>query len=584
MEILKGIAVSPGVVIGRAFLIQDEGYRIVRRTVSEDLAQREVQRFDEALKDSITELHDQIATAEETLGKDAADVFGFHVGMLRDESLTDPIRERIMKENITAEYAVSLAFEELAQRFQTMPTEAFRTKVSDIWDMQRRVVRHLMGEHRTHLHDTDEPVIIVSHDLTPSQAASFNKEQVKAFATDAGGRTGHTSIVARALGIPAVVGLENATRLVRHGMDIIVDGNRGVVVLDPDEKTRQEYDQYRTRALELTRILREVAKLPAVTTDGVHISLYGNIEFPDEIDQILENGGEGVGLYRTEFLYLTSDTEPTEEDHYNSYVQAVRALKGLPLTIRTLDLGADKYTQAQALEPERNPFLGCRSIRYCLQNLPLFKRQLRAILRASAEGEIRIMFPLICNLPELRQAKMILNDVMEELKREDIPFNEKVPVGMMVETPAAALMARFFAQEADFFSIGTNDLIQYTLVVDRTNERVANLYTAAQPAVLQLIRTTVKAGNHFHTPVSICGEVAGEPEYTMLLIGLGLRSFSMTPSSIPRIKQVIRKVNVEQCVRLARKVGSFDSPHKIISQLRKSTQEVVPEIYGNNSN
>jgi phosphotransferase system enzyme I (PtsI) len=577
MDVLKGIAVSPGVVIGRLFLVEEEGYRIVRKTVPEEGVEREVDRLNTALRTSADELKLQMAQAEETLGKETAEVFGFHLGMLQDPTLTQPIRQRIRDEHITAEYATSLVFEELVERFQTMPADAFQSKVDDIWDMERRVLRHLMGEHHSHISSINEPVVVVTHDLTPSQAAMFSREHVRAFATDAGGRTSHTSIVARALGIPAVVGLERLTKVARDGMSVVVDGDRGVVVLDPDEPTRQQYEQFRARHVALAESLEDVRSLPAVTKDGVRIHLHGNIEFPDEINHLLSNDGEGVGLYRTEFLFLTSKSEPSEDEQFEVYRSTLQALQGRPLTIRTFDLGADKYTQAQAQEPERNPFLGLRSIRYCLQNLSLFKRQLRAILRASTFGEVRIMFPLICNMQELRQAKMVLSDVMEDLEAEKVEFNDRVQVGMMVETPAAALMANLFAQETDFFSIGTNDLIQYTLVVDRSNERVANLYTAAQPAVLQLIRQTVRAGRRFETPTSLCGEIAGDAVFTMLLIGLGLRTLSMTPTSIPKIKRVIRSVDTEQCERLARKIGSFDSPPVMLKQLRNALREVAPE-------
>jgi phosphotransferase system enzyme I (PtsI) len=376
-----------------------------------------------------------------------------------------------------------------------------------------------------------------------------------------------------------VVGLERATKSAREGAAVIVDGDRGVVILDPDEPTLERYTRRREMAISRLASLRKDATLPAVTKDGTRIHLFGNIEFPYEVDDLLANEGEGVGLYRTEYLYLTCPSEPTEEDHYEAYCDAIHRLGDLPMTIRTLDLGADKYTQSHTLAPERNPFLGCRSIRYCLQHLPVFKRQLRAILRAAVHGNVQIMFPLICNTSELHQANMILADVVEELDADHIPFKRNVPTGMMVETPSAALMANIFAQEAAFFSIGTNDLIQYTLVVDRGNERVANLYTGAHPAVIQLMRNVVRAGRRFHIPVSMCGELAAEPEYTMLLIGLGLRMFSVTPSSIPGIKRVIRAVEVSECERLARKVGSFDSPHRIHSHLKRAAREAAPEVF-----
>ncbi|MCK4872994.1 MAG: phosphoenolpyruvate--protein phosphotransferase [Phycisphaerales bacterium] len=584
MDVLKGIPVSPGVIIGRTFLVEEEGHRIARRTIAPEAADAEVSRLDEALEASAEELRQQMDTARETLGRETAEVFGFHLGMLSDPTLIEPIRQRIREEHISAEHALTQAFNDLVTRFRAMTTDAFRTKVDDVWDMEHRVLRHLIGEHHSRLLEITEPVIVIARDMTPSQTAGLKNDKVQAFATDAGGRTSHTSIFARALGIPAVVGLENVTKHASEGQAVIVDGDRGIVILDPDPQTVAQYEQFRERHERFVQSLKKVACLVAETTDGTRIHLHGNIEFPHEVDGLLANEGEGVGLYRTEFLYLTGgDVEPTEDDHYEAYCDALRRLRGLPLTIRTLDLGADKYTQAQAREPERNPFLGCRSIRYCLQHLPLFKQQLRAILRASIEGDVRIMFPLICSTQEFRQAKMILRDVMEDLEDEAIPFDRDVPVGMMVETPSAALMANTFAQEADFFSIGTNDLIQYTLVVDRTNERVANLYTGAHPAILRLIRATVKAGKRFDIPVSLCGELAGEVDYTMLLIGLGLRNLSITPAGIPRVKQVIRSVDVGVCERLARKVGSFDSSHQVLTHLRKATRELVPDVFETDS-
>jgi phosphotransferase system enzyme I (PtsI) len=323
--------------------------------------------------------------------------------------------------------------------------------------------------------------------------------------------------------------------------------------------------------------MRELAALEAVTLDGTRIQLMGNIEFAHEIEQLLVHGGDGVGLFRTEFLYLTRAAEPTEEEHYDEYRRSVEMLAGRPLTIRTFDLGADKFTQERADEPERNPMLGLRSIRYCLQNIPMFRTQLRAILRASADGPIRIMFPLISTTMELRQTKMILNDVMEECQEDGIAFDPSIPIGIMIEVPSAALMASAFAREVSFFSIGTNDLIQFTLAVDRGNERVANLYSGANPAVIALMKAVIRASKRFQVDTSICGEIAGEAMYTMLLIGLGLRTLSLVPSQIPHVKRVIRAVDVPTCERLARKVGSFDSERQVINCLREELEKVLPE-------
>lgn len=353
-----------------------------------------------------------------------------------------------------------------------------------------------------------------------------------------------------------------------------------MVIVQPDAETLEQYGRQAQRIRTFRQSLQELSSLPSVTRDDVRIQLLGNIEFPREIDAVLANGGDGVGLYRTEYLYLASETEPTEAEHFAAYAETIRRLEGRPLTIRTLDLGADKYTQLRAEEPERNPFLGCRSIRYCLQNLPMFKTQLRALLRASALGPMKVMFPLISTMTELRQTRMIVNDVMEELDEEGVAFDRKLPIGMMIEVPSAALMARVFAREVKFFSLGTNDLIQYTLAVDRGNERVANLYTGASPAVLELMKNVIRAARRAEIDLSICGEMAGEAVYTMLLIGMGLRTLSLVPAQIPHVKRVIRSVDIPQCERLARKVGSFDSERQVLNFLRDEVRKVVPESLG----
>ncbi|MFG0313138.1 MAG: phosphoenolpyruvate--protein phosphotransferase, partial [Phycisphaerales bacterium] len=343
-------------------------------------------------------------------------------------------------------------------------------------------------------------------------------------ATDLGGKTSHTAIVARALGIPAVVGCQAVTEVAIDEQPIIIDGDRGLVILNPTTEKLEEYHAYIEQRKVLQLTLDELATLEPITRDEVEINILGNIEFADEIGSVMRAGGGGVGLYRTEFLYLTSRTEPTESDHYESYARCVELLEGRPLIIRTVDLGADKHTQESFLIPERNPFLGCRSIRFCLKSLPMFKRQLRAVLRASALGPIKVMFPLITSPDEFRRARLILNDVMEDLDDAGIEFDRSIPVGMMVEVPSAAIMAPVFAREADFLSIGTNDQVQYTLAVDRTNERVADLFNPAHPAVIRLIREVVKGARRHDTPVSCCGESAGDPEYALLLIGLGVRT------------------------------------------------------------
>jgi phosphotransferase system enzyme I (PtsI) len=411
---------------------------------------------------------------------------------------------------------------------------------------------------------------------------------VVAFATDQGGQTSHTAIFARALGIPAVVGCGRVTEHGADGMPVIIDGDRGVVILDPAPEQLAEYQGHIEQQRLYRLSLNELATLPSETRDGVHVELLANIEFPEEIPIVLDCGGEGVGLYRTEYLYLTSDKEPTEEDHPAAYPQALELLTrpgggGRTLTIRTVDLGADKYTQSRAETPERNPFLGLRSIRYCLQSLPMFKTQLRALLRASAHGPIKVMFPLITTTQEFRQSKYLLNDVMEDLEEEGVPFDRNIAVGMMVEVPAAALMADTHARDADFFSIGTNDLVQYTLAVDRTNERVAGLYNPGHPAVIQLIRHVIRAAGRKGIPVSCCGESAGDLGYAILLIGLGLRTLSVTAASIPALKRLIRSVTVAQCEQIAEKASELDSDVAVSAYLRDQARKIIPEAFDGRS-
>lgn len=587
MELVKGIPVSPGIVIGRVFVLDDEHHRIPKRSVAPAAVPAELARLEQALATSVAELQRVREQAEKQMGAEAAKIFWFHIGMLSDKSLTDPMRAMVQSQRTTAEYAVYKTLAAWADRFAHMDDSAFTTKVNDIKDLAARVIRHLIGEHSSKLATLDHEAVVIAADLTPSQAAAFDRSKVIAFATDLGGRTSHTAIVARALDIPAVVGCKDLAGPASDGMQVIVDGDRGVVILEP---TPAQIDEYRgfieqRRLFQLS--LDEVAGLPAITRDGFAVEILGNIEFPDEVASVLSHGGAGVGLYRTEFLYLTGNHEPTEEDHFDSYRRCIELLghgappgaPPRPLVIRTVDLGADKYTQEQFENPERNPFLGCRSIRYCLKNLPMFRRQLRALLRASGLGPIKIMFPLITSTNELRQARHVLHDVMEDLDEEKIPFDHKIPVGIMVEVPAAAIMADTFAREVDFFSIGTNDLVQYTLAVDRTNEKVAGLFNPAHPAVLRLIRDVSRAARRHKVPVSCCGESAGELEFATLLMGLGLRTLSVTASSIPRVKRLVRSVSITQCERIARRAISFDSDVEVAAYVRDETRKIIPEAF-----
>lgn len=583
MEVFKGIPVSPGISIARVFVLDNLRQRIARRTVAAEAAIHEESRLDAALSAARDELVRLSTEAEQSLGPEAAKIFSFHQLLLSDQKLTGPIRDRIRKERVVAEFAVQEQFRILADMFGAMKDESFRTKVDDVWDLERRVLKHLIGEHRSGLDKLTYSAVVVAQDLTPSQTAGFQGKRVTGFATDLGGLTSHTAIFGRALRIPAVVGLEKLVDSAQDGDPVIIDGDRGVVILHPDEATIRAYETHILRTAEDVRFLEELVGLPAVTRDGVEIELFGNVEFAGEVETVMKHGGMGIGLFRSEFIWLTSDHEPTEEEQFIAYRTALEMARGRSVIIRTFDLGADKYTQERADNPERNPFLGCRSIRYCFQNLAMFKRQLRAMMRASVFGEMKIMFPLITTLQELRQARMILNDVMEDLHDEGAPFRRDVPVGMMVEVPSAALMAGSFAAEVDFFSIGTNDLIQYTLAVDRTNEKVQNLYSGANPAVLKLIKDVVRAARRRPIPVSCCGEMAGDPDFTMLLLGLGLRNLSATPSRLPYVKRVIRSVDMATCERLARTACSFDSERQVTAYLRDQARKILPDSLGGRS-
>ena len=578
MEIKKGIGVSPGIVICTAVVLDAEDLAIPRRAIEASQIDAEIQRFRDAIAKSVSELAAMRTNVAERYHKDIGGIIDFHLGLLKDSSVSEPVEQTIRKQQVTSEYAVSVVLRRYASNFASMTDKYFAERVNDIHDIERRILHNLIGQKTHALHELTEDVVIIARDLMPSQTASFDRSHVKGFATDVGGRTSHTAIVARALGIPAVVGLGNVTGDVSPGDVIIIDGNRGVVIINPDAETLDEHRAAERRQKAMGIQLQELSTLPPTTLDGYTVSLQANIEFPAEIDDSVARGASGIGLYRTEFLYLAMEKEPGEEDHFNAYAESIRRLAGKPLVIRTLDLGADKYTQERALNPERNPFLGDRSIRMCLHDIPMFKRQLRAIMRASILGDIRIMFPMISTLMELRQAKMVLNDVMDELEDEGIEFRRDIPVGMMIEVPSAALMATQFAREVNFFSIGTNDLIQYTLAVDRTNEKVAGLFCPAHPAVLLLIRDVIRAAQRAAIGVSVCGEMAGEPLYTLLLLGLGLTNFSMNSPDIGEVKKIIRSTTIEHARQVARRVMGFDSERQILHFLREETRKIDPDV------
>ncbi len=580
MEIRKGIAVSPGVVIREAFMFESEGYRIPRHIIRKEEVEGEVSRLEKAIEDSKREIHDLEQKVSENLGSEIGSIFGTHRMVLQDARLKNEIIEKIKKTNFTPEFAVSLALRVYIRKFQDVHDSYLAERVTDIFDIERRLLKNLLGEKREELKNLAEEVVLVAHDLTPSQTASLDTEKVKGFATDVGGRTSHTAIVARALGIPAVVGLGTITTDVFGGDMVIVDGNSGIVIVRPDAETLAAY-QSKVKSIHVfeEKLAIELKDQPSTTRDGKHISIYGNIEFPKETSLNVKYGAEGIGLYRTEFLYLGAPRPPTEEEHLEAYTAVVRELKDKPIIIRTLDLGADKFDSLDDRK-EGNPFLGCRSIRYCFENPAIFKTQLRAILRASALGNVKILFPLISSLQELRRAKQMVWETMEELDKENIPVNKNIPMGIMLEVPSAVMIADILAKECDFFSIGTNDLIQYSLAVDRNNERVAYLYCPVHPAILRLLKLAITAAEENNIPVGICGQMGSEIEYTAPLIGLGLTEFSVAPATIiPEIKKIVRSITYEKAKEIAETVCQFDDPEKTISYLRNIAIEILPEVF-----
>lgn len=583
MEIKRGIPVSPGVAIASAFVVETEGIRIPRRFVDKSQCEGEIERLRVALKEAVTDARINQDAISEKVGKHYGAIFAAHALLIEDPELVGEIEQLIALKNHSAEYAVSRTMRRHAKALQALNQPLFSARASDLFDIEKSILSHLVGPQGDPLQDLQEPVILLAHDLTPSQTANLNPKMVYAFATEAGGKASHTAIMAGVLEIPAVVGLGRLLIDVSGGDEVIVDGNRGVVILNPDEETRERYLVLQRQFLTFAKRLDELRDFPAETRDGARAALLGNIEFPLESTHCNDRGADGVGLYRTEFLYLNKTEDPNESEQYEAYMSVLRAIgAGKPVVIRTMDLGADKLFHRTDIQvDEKNPCLGLRSVRLCLRNLPMFKTQLRAILRASHFGDIRIMFPMIGTLMELRQCKMILADVKEELEEEGIDFNRKLPVGTMIEVPSAALMAEELAKEVNFFSIGTNDLIQYTLAADRTNENLASLYNAGDPAVLRLIDRVIAAAAKHNIEVCVCGEMSGDPLYTILLLGLGLRQLSMTPQSIPEIKKIIRSVTVEEAKQIAQEALRFETARDVNNYLREQTRRILPEVVVN---
>jgi phosphotransferase system enzyme I (PtsI) len=577
MEILRGISVAPGVAIGAAVVLEAEDYRIPYRAVTAKNIPRELATLKTAFQKSIEELHQQSKSISATLGHDAANVFEWHIGVLKDEKLRGAIEQMVEKESVSAAYASSSVMRNYQRRFLEMSDPLLVERSRDVQDIERRLLRNILGEAREDLGHLTQPVVLIAHDLTPTQTARLSATKVVGVALDAGAATSHTAILLRSWGRPGVIGLNDISTRVSGGDLMIIDGTNQLVIANPNEATLAEYRHREEAFHRLTDELGGFRDLPATTRDGHRVMLMSNIEFPREAAIGVTKGSDGVGLYRTEFLFLRSEGAPSEDEQYEAYVEAIRGAAGRPVTIRTFDLGADKYTQQRSYEQERNPMLGLRSIRYSLQNLDMFKTQLRAILRAASHGNVRVMFPLINSLMEFRQAKMAVHDAMEDLEEAGVHVRKDIPLGMMLETPAAAIQVNEFCREVSFVSIGTNDLIQYLLAVDRGNERVSQFYEPSHPAVLKALRDVIQACTRCEVDCTLCGEMAGQPLYTLFLIGLGLRTLSMAPANVPEVKKLIRLITLAQAKRVARRALSFETDRQVTNYLRDETRKVLPE-------
>lgn len=582
MIVKRGIAVSPGVAIGPAMVLGAEAFRIPRRFVRADTVAAEIARFHAALENVCREIATNEELATRRIGKRYGAIFGAHLQIARDPKLIREVEDLIRKRHYSPEFAASQVLRKYAKELQSLGDTYLAERATDLFDLERRILRNLLGEQREDLAHLTEDVIVLAHNLTPSETAGLDRRHVLGFVTEIGGVTSHTAILAGALELPAIVGVGHFLTDVSGGSMVILDGNHGELLIDPDEETIARYRDTARRAQSVAERLLSLGPRIAETKDHVRVHVLGNIEFPEEAEHCIERGADGIGLYRTEFLYMTDSHERSEQDHYDAYRAVIDCVGDRPVVIRTLDLGADKVPGAMADDFDRctNPELGLRSIRLSLDNLGLFKKQLRAILRAATAGNVQVMFPLISSLLELRQAKMILEDVKEDLEEEGIPFNPSVPVGIMVEVPSAALMADEFAREVDFFSIGTNDLIQYTLAADRSDPAVAKYYNSADPAVLRLIRAVVTAAAAYGLPVTVCGQMSSDPKFVPLLVGMGLRQLSTTPFAVPEVKEIIRSLTIAQAEEIAASAMQFDLARDIEGFLRGELKRICPDLAG----
>jgi len=579
-RIIRGIPVSPGVCRGKILVLGRSQDKIPKIAVAESRLPHEVQRLEQALINTRREILEVQRQVTRALGADDATIFDAHLLVLEDPTLIEEVSRIIFQEKVSAEFAFQQVADKYAKTLSAIDDEYLRERAADMRDVTARILNNLLG--RSDDFDPsklEEPCIIISYDLTPSRTAQLDKKMVLGFATDVGSRTSHTAIMARSMRIPAVVALQTATRELHSGDYALLDGFNGLIIINPTDQTLFEYGQLVRRHVTLEEKLRDVYDKPAVTLDGTRVILSANVEQPADTESVLASGAEGVGLYRTEYLFINRDTLPTEEEQYEAYRQIAAALKPSPVIIRTLDLGGDKFLSHLQVPQEMNPFLGWRAIRFCLQERDIFRAQLRAILRASVEGNIKLMYPMISCLHELIQANELVEEYKRELKAEGIPFRADIEIGAMIEIPSAALAAEALSKRVKFFRLGTNDLIPYTLAVDPLNEKIAHLYQPTHPAILRLIKMTVDAGHKQGIWVGVCGEMAGDPVLTPVLLGLGVDELSVAPPVVPQIKYLTRRLKMNEAQELAEFALSCEDSQQISARLETYVRQVAPSLF-----
>ncbi|AEB24205.1 MULTISPECIES: phosphoenolpyruvate--protein phosphotransferase [Bacillus] len=568
MQELKGIGASAGIAIAKAYRLEEPDLTVEKKNIADAAA--EVSRFDEAIVRSKEELEKIKEHALKELGQDKADIFSAHLLVLSDPELLNPVKEKISTDSVNAEFALKETASMFVTMFESMDNEYMKERAADIRDVTKRVTGHLLGVEIPNPSMISEEVVIVAEDLTPSDTAQLNRQFVKGFTTDIGGRTSHSAIMARSLEIPAVVGTKAATGTIENGVTVIVDGIDGDVIIDPSSETLKKYEEKHSAYLAQKAEWAKLVNEPTVSKDGHHVELAANIGTPDDVKGVLENGGEAVGLYRTEFLYMGRDQLPTEDEQFDAYKTVLERMEGKSVVVRTLDIGGDKELPYLQLPKEMNPFLGYRAIRLCLEEQEIFRTQLRALLRASTYGNLKIMFPMIATVNEFKQAKAILLEEKEKLVKAGVTVSDDIEVGMMVEIPSTAVIADQFATEVDFFSIGTNDLIQYTMAADRMNERVAYLYQPYNPAILRLITLVIEAAHKEGKWVGMCGEMAGDEIAIPILLGLGLDEFSMSATSILPARTQISKLSKKEAESFKETILSMSTTEEVVAFVKET--------------